>query len=175
MDHRDKQREIVRKLALTGLLTAVGVLGGTLSVPVGFSKCCPMQSVINIIGGVFLGPWYSAAMAFCVALLRNLLGTGSIMAFPGSVCGALLAGLLYRCLPRLWMSCLGEIIGTGIISALLAWPIAIFILGTPSAPFAYVVPFMTAALVGVVIASVLMFLMNRSGALNAMRRLARGD
>ena len=104
-----------------------------------------------------------------------LLGTGSIMAFPGSMCGALLAGLLYRCLPKLWMSCLGEIIGTGIISALLAWPIAIFILGTPSAPFAYVVPFMTAALVGVVIASVLMFLMNRSGALNAMRRLARGD
>ena len=62
-----------------------------------------------------------------------------------------------------------------LFSALLAWPIAIFILGTPSAPFAYVVPFMTAALVGVVIASVLMFLMNRSGALNAMRRLARGD
>ena len=153
----------------------MGVLGGTLSVPVGFSKCCPMQSVINIIGGVFLGPWYATAMAFCVALLRNLLGTGSIMAFPGSMCGALLAGLLYRCLPKLWMSCLGEIIGTGIISALLAWPIAIFILGTPSAPFAYVVPFMTAALVGVVIASVLMFLMNRSGALNAMRRLARGD
>ena len=175
MDHRDKQREIVRKLALTGLLTAVGVLGGTLSVPVGFSKCCPMQSVINIIGGVFLGPWYSTAMAFCVAMLRNLLGTGSIMAFPGSMCGALLAGLLYRCLPKLWMSCLGEIIGTGIISALLAWPIAIFILGTPSAPFAYVVPFMTAALVGVVIASVLMFLMNRSGALNAMRRLAGGN
>ena len=168
MGHKEKQREVIRKIALAGVLTAVGVLGGTLSVPVGFSKCCPMQSVINIIGGVFLGPWYAT-------LLRNLLGTGSIMAFPGSMCGALLAGLLYRCLPKLWMSCLGEIIGTGIISALLAWPIAIFILGTPSAPFAYVVPFMTAALVGVVIASVLMFLMNRSGALNAMRRLARGD
>lgn len=175
MGHKEKQREVIRKIALAGVLTAVGVLGGTLSVPVGFSKCCPMQSVINIIGGVFLGPWYATAMAFCVALLRNLLGTGSIMAFPGSMCGALLAGLLYRCLPKLWMSCLGEIIGTGIISALLAWPITIFILGTPSAPFAYVVPFMTAALVGVVIASVLMFLMNRSGALNAMRRLARGD
>ena len=175
MGHKEKQREVIRKIALAGVLTAVGVLGGTLSVPVGFSKCCPMQSVINIIGGVFLGPWYATAMAFCVALLRNLLGTGSIMAFPGSMCGALLAGLLYRCLPKLWMSCLGEIIGTGIIPALLAWPIAIFILGTPSAPFAYVVPFMTAALVGVVIASVLMFLMNRSGALNAMRRLARGD
>ena len=69
------------------------------------------------------------------------------------------------------MSCLGEVIGTGIISSFLAWPIAIFILGTPSAPFAMLIPFMTAALVGVVIASVLLFLMSRSGALNAMQRL----
>ncbi len=165
-------RKLIHKLALAGILTAIGVLGGTLSVPVGFSKCCPMQSVINIIGGVFLGPWFSLGTAFCISLLRNLLGTGTIMAFPGSMCGALLAGLLYQHLPKVWMSCLGEIIGTGIISSFLAWPIAIFILGTPSAPFAMLVPFMTAALVGVVIASLLLFLMGRSGALDAMHRLA---
>ena len=165
-------RKVVRKLALAGILTAIGVIGGTLSVPVGFSRCCPMQSVINIIGGVFLGPWYSLGMAFCVSLLRNILGTGTIMAFPGSMCGALLAGLLYQWRPKIWMSCLGEVIGTGIISAFLAWPISIFILGTPSAPFAMLVPFMTAALVGVVIASLLLFLMHRSGAIGAMHRLA---
>ena len=164
-------RKVIQKIALAGILTAIGVLGGTLSVPVGFTKCCPMQSVINIIGGVFLGPWYSVGAAFCISLLRNLLGTGTIMAFPGSMCGALLAGLLYQRLPKVWMSCLGEVIGTGIISSFLAWPIAIFILGTPSAPFAMLIPFMTAALVGVVIASVLLFLMSRSGALNAMQRL----
>ena len=168
------ERDVVRKIALAGLLTAVGVLGGTLSVPVGFTKCCPTQSVVNVLGGVFLGPWYSLGMSFCVALLRNILGTGTIMAFPGSMCGALLAGLLYRCLPKLWMSCLGEILGTGIISSFLAWPISIFILGTPSAPFAMVIPFMTAALVGVIIAWVLLFVMDRSGALSAMRRQVGG-
>lgn len=165
-------RKVIRKLALAGVLTALGVLGGTLSVPVGFTRCCPMQSIINVIGGVFLGPWYSLGTAFCISLLRNILGTGTIMAFPGSMFGAVLAGLLYQHLPKLGMACLGEIIGTGILAALAAWPISIFILGTPSAPFAMVVPFMAAALTGVVIASVLLFLMSRSGALDAMHRLA---
>ena len=165
-------RKVIRKLALAGIFTALGVLGGTLSVPVGFSRCCPMQSILNVLGGVFLGPWYSLGTAFCISLLRNILGTGTIMAFPGSMIGAVLAGLLYQWRPKIWASCLGEIVGTGILSALLAYPISIFILGTPTTPLFYVVPFMTAALTGVVIASVLLFLMNRSGALAAMHRLA---
>ena len=32
-------RKVIRKLALAGIFTALGVLGGTLSVPVGFSRC----------------------------------------------------------------------------------------------------------------------------------------
>lgn len=124
MGHKEKQREVIRKIALAGVLTAVGVLGGTLSVPVGFSKCCPMQSVINIIGGVFLGPWYATAMAFCVALLRNLLGTGSIMAFPGSMCGALLCGLVYWKSRNLPATLCAEVIGTGVIGGLAAYPVA---------------------------------------------------
>ena len=83
---------IALSVALAGSLTAVGVVGGTLSIPVGFTRCCPTQSVVNVVAGVFLGPWYSLGMAFCVSLIRNLLGTGTIMAFPGSMCGALLAG-----------------------------------------------------------------------------------
>ena len=154
------------------MLTALGVVGGTLSVPVGFTRCCPMQSIVNVVGGVFLGPWYSVAVAFCISLLRNILGTGTIMAFPGSMCGALLAGLLYQWMPKLGLSCLGEILGTGVISAILAWPIAIFVLGKACGPFTYFVPFMAAALTGAVIAAVLLFVMERSGALAAMHRLA---
>lgn len=165
-------RAVIRKIALAGILTAIGVLGGTLSVPVGFTRCCPMQSIINVVGGIFLGPWYSLGTAFCISLLRNILGTGTIMAFPGSMCGALLAGLLYQWKPRLWASCLGEIVGTGILSAFLAWPIAIFVLGKACGPFTYFLPFMAAALTGVVIASVLIVVMDRTGALSAMHRLA---
>ena len=166
------KHQYVKKLAIAGILTAVGVIGGTLSVPVGFTRCCPMQSVINVIAAIFLGPWYSLGTAFCISLLRNILGTGTIMAFPGSMCGALLAGLLYRWCPNLGLACLGEMIGTGVISVILAWPIAIFVLGKACGPFTYFVPFMAAAVTGVIIASVLVFLLRKSGAMNAMERLA---
>ena len=46
-----------------------------------------------MICAVFLGPWYGVAVAFAASLLRNLLGMGSLMAFPGSMCGALLCGM----------------------------------------------------------------------------------
>lgn len=35
----------------------------------------------------------AVAAAFAASLLRNVLGLGSLMAFPGSMCGALLCGL----------------------------------------------------------------------------------
>lgn len=167
-----KDHKAVKKLALAGILVAVGVVGGTLSVPVGFTRCCPTQSVINVISAMFLGPWYSVGVAFCIATLRNVLGTGTIMAFPGSICGALLAGLLYAWMPKLPLACLGEIIGTGVISAFLAFPIAIFVLGKQCGPFTYFMPFMVAAITGVVIASVLVFILNKSGALKVMANIA---
>ena len=172
MGHKEKQREVIRKIALAGVLTAVGVLGGTLSVPVGFSKCCPMQSVINIIGGMFLGPWYATAMAFCVALLRNLLGTGSIMAFPGSMCGALLCGLMYWKTKNLPATLCAEVFGTGIIGGLLSYPIAIAFMGVVAgsiAFYAYVVPFLVSTVGGSILAGILVFTLQRSGALKSMR------
>ena len=164
------KHQYVKKLAIAGILTAVGVIGGTLSVPVGFTRCCPMQSVINVIAAIFLGPWYSLGTAFCISLLRNILGTGTIMAFPGSMCGALLAGLLYRWRPNLGLACLGEMIGTGVISVILAWPIAIFVLGKACGLFTYFVPFMTVAVTGSIIAWVLVYILKKNGAMSAMSR-----
>ena len=169
------QNANVKKLAIAGILTALGVIGGSMSIPVGFTRCAPMQSLINVLSAVFLGPWYAVASAFCISVLRNILGTGTIMAFPGSMCGALLAGLLYRAKPQLPMACAGEMIGTGVISAFLAWPIAIFVLGRQAGPFTYFLPFMAAAVSGVVIASVIVFLMKKSGAFEYLKRLAGNE
>ena len=100
------------------------MIGGTLSIPIGFTRCCPMQSIVNVLAAVFVGPWYGLGMAFCTSVIRNLLGTGTLMAFPGSMCGALLAGLSVplaaQAAPGLpWVK-----LGTGVISSFLAWPIA---------------------------------------------------
>ena len=84
------QQRSIKKLALAGVLCAVAVVGSVfVSFPVFGSKCAPVQHMVNILCAVFLGPWYGVAVAFAASLLRNLLGVGSLLAFPGSMCGAL--------------------------------------------------------------------------------------
>ena len=77
-----------KKLALAGVLCAVAVVGSMFSFPVFGSKCAPVQHMVNVLCAVLLGPWYGVGAAFVASLLRNLLGLGSLMAFPGSMCGA---------------------------------------------------------------------------------------
>ena len=90
-----KQSDTVKKLAMAGVLTAVAVVGSLLSFPIFGSKCAPVQHMVNILAAVVLGPGWGVGIAFCASLLRNLLGLGSLMAFPGSMIGALCCGLAY--------------------------------------------------------------------------------
>ena len=87
----------------------------------------------------------------------------------------MLAGLLYRWQPKLPLACLGEIVGTGVISSFLAWPIAHLLMGRACGPFTYFVPFMAVALTGSIIAAVLVFVLKKSGALAAMARMAGNE
>ena len=89
-----KNKINIRKITLTGIFIAISVIGSLFSFPVLGSKCAPIQHLMNIMGAVFLGPWYTLAAAFITSILRNLLGLGTLMAFPGSMCGALLSGVL---------------------------------------------------------------------------------
>ena len=118
-----------KKLALAGVLCAVAVVGSMFSFPVFGSKCAPVQHMVNVLCAVLLGPWYGVAVAFVASLLRNLLGLGSLMAFPGSMCGALLCGIVYHKTKNLLATLCGEVFGTGIIGGLLAWPVAVFLMG----------------------------------------------
>ena len=86
----------VKKLALAGMFCALAVVGSVFSFPIFGSKCAPVQHMVNILCAVLLGPYYGVGVAFVASLLRNLLGLGSLMAFPGSMFGALLCGLTYH-------------------------------------------------------------------------------
>ena len=88
-----KQNDTVKKLALAGVLTAVAVVGSFISFPILGSKCAPVQHMVNVLAAVVLGPWWGVGIAFAASLIRNLLGLGSLMAFPGSMVGALCCGL----------------------------------------------------------------------------------
>ena len=156
----------VKKLTLAGILTAVGVVCSTLYIPVGVSKIFPVQHFINVLAGVILGPGYVVAMAFATSLLRNIMGTGSLLAFPGSMCGALLCAVLYQKTRRLCFAFLGEIVGTGIIGALLAYPIAAVFLSGTAAFYGFIVPFGLSSACGSVFAIVLFGALKRTGILN---------
>ena len=78
--------------------------------------------MVNVICAVFLGPWYGVVVAFAASLLRNALTLGSLLAFPGSMCGALLCGLVYWKTKNLPATLVGEVFGTGIIGGLLSYP-----------------------------------------------------
>ena len=108
-----------KKLAVAGILCAVAVVGSMFSFPVFGSKCAPVQHMVNILCAVFLGPWYGVGAAFVASLLRNLLGLGSLLAFPGSMCGALLCGVAYWKSRNLPLTLVAEVFGTGIIGGLL--------------------------------------------------------
>ena len=71
----------IKKLTLTALFTAVAVVGSMFSFPVLGSKCAPVQHLVNVLCAVTVGPWWGLAQAFMAALIRNLTGLGSPLAF----------------------------------------------------------------------------------------------
>ena len=157
---------------MVNVLCAVAVVGSMLQFPVFGSQCAPVQHMVNVICAVFLGPGYGVAVAFLASLLRNLFHLGSLLAFPGSMCGALLCGLMYWKTKNLPATLCAEVFGTGIIGGLLSYPIAIAFMGVVAgsiAFYAYVVPFLISTVAGSILAGALVFALKRSGALKTMQ------
>ena len=143
----------VRKLSFTALFVAAGVLSAHLVyIPVGIAKCFPVQHAINILLAVLLGTRYAVSGAFCISLLRVALGTGSLLAFPGSMFGAALAGLFYQRTGRIIGAVAGEIIGTGILGSLTAYPVAKYLIGSDIGALFFMIPFLVSSFGGGVIA-----------------------
>ena len=167
-----KTNSSVKKLALAAVFCAVAVVGSLFSFPVFGSTCAPVQHMVKVLCAVLLGPGWGLGAAFCASLIRNLLGLGSLMAFPGSMCGALLCGLAYRKTRKLLPTMVGEVLGTGIIGGLLAYPVAVWLMGVPAAIvtfYAYIVPFLISTVAGAVLAGVIVFALEKNGALSQMQ------
>ena len=162
----------IRKTALAGILIAVAVVGSLFSFPVLGSRCAPVQHLVNILSAVLLGPWYSLAIAFITSLIRVLTGLGSPLAFPGSMFGALLAGLLYKKLKKMPAAVVGEVLGTSILGGLCAYPIAILVMGQSAgevAFYAYIIPFLISTAGGAVLASILLLALNKTGVIRKFK------
>ena len=154
-----------RKCTYAGILTAIAVLGSVLSFPVLGSRCAPVQHLVNILAAVLLGPFWGIGVAFAASLLRNIAGLGSLMAFPGSMIGALCCGIVYHCTRRIGITCLAEALGTGILGALAAYPVAAVLMGlNPTSYTVYILPFLISTGVGSAAAFLLLrFLLPQMG------------
>ena len=161
-----------KKLAIAGVLCAVAVVGSMFSIPVFGSKCSPVQHMVNILCAVLLGPTYGVSAAFAAALIRNLLGLGSLMAFPGSMFGALVCGIVYAKTKNIFGTLIGEVFGTAILGGLCAYPIAIFFMGQSAAGlafYAYIIPFLISTAGGAMISAVLIYSLKKTGVLHTMQ------
>lgn len=141
-----------KRLTTISVLVAIATLGSQfIWFPAGIAKAYPVQHVISVIAAITLGTGPAVTIAFIVSLLRNILGLGSLLAFPGSMVGALLAGLFYKYFRKKYVAAIGEIIGTGLIGALFAIPFAKILMGTSFGAFFFIPPFLISSLSGALI------------------------
>lgn len=153
------------KLTLMAMLVAIGTFGSSmLWIPAGIAKAYPVQHAINVLAAVLLGPIPAVAIAFVIGLLRNLLGVGTLLAFPGGMIGALLAGYLFQKLKRPWGASVGEVVGTGLIAPLVCVPFAQLFMGKDIAALALMPSFLVSTSVGALIG---LFLVSRLRKTNA--------
>ncbi len=161
-----------KKLAIAGVFCAVAVVGSLFSFPVFGSKCSPVQHMVNILCEVLLGPGDVVGVAFAASLFRNMLSLGSLMAFPGSMFGALVCGLVYRRTKNILGTLIGEVFGTAILGGLCAYPIAILFMGIGAADvafYAYIIPFFISTAAGAIISALLIYSLKKANVLHNMQ------
>ncbi len=158
-------RMSTQKLALMAVLIAIGVAtAGTIWFPAGVARAYPMQHAINVLAAVLLGPGPAVVIAFIIGVLRNILGLGTLLAFPGGMIGACLAGVAYRMAGRrLYGAVGGEVFGTAVLGGLLSVPVARWVMGQEAAALFFVPPFAISSIIGASIGVVVVYALNRAG------------
>lgn len=153
----DTQGIALKKLTVTALFIGLGVLlAPIVSFPLAGARVFPLQHLINVLLAVLLGWRYSVSGAFCISSIRIVLGVGTVLAYPGSMIGAFLSGIVYHKTHSIWGAVIGEIIGTGVLGGLIAYPVAAFVLGSKAlALWAFVVAFLPNTIIGALCAAAL--------------------
>ena len=142
-----KHQKSLLKMILLSMLVAIGVV---ISPILRVEGMCPMAHFINIVCSVFLGPWYSLLCATLIGVIRMLTMGIPPLALTGAVFGAFLSGVLYRASKgRLIFAVLGEVIGTGIIGAVVSYPVMTLLWGYEGLGWLYYIPsFICGTLIG---------------------------
>ena len=154
-----------RKLVLTAMLACLAFVLNTF---VYFPTMAPFQHFVNVMAAVILGPWYGCAAAFVCGVLRMMTGR-TIQAVVGAIFGPILGGLLYKKTHNLFLTAIGEVIGTGILGALAAYPLMTWFYGLEGVSWYYYVPFyIPSAVVGALMGVAVLLTLKHSGYLSRL-------
>lgn len=163
------KKSIIKKEIFTALLASMGYV---LSTFVHFPRMAPFQHFINVIAAVFLGPFWGFTCALLTGLMRMILNGSTILAVIGAVVGAFLSGLLYQKFQKLIWAVVGEVIGTGILSAIISYPFMRIFYGLPrTSVFTYVPFFIPASLMGALLGYALLKTLDKSKLLTYLKSL----
>ncbi len=163
-----------RKVAYAVVLVALGViLAPYTSIPIGIARVNPTQHFVNVLAAVLLGPWYAVTVALVISIIRNALGVGTLLAFPGSMIGAFLAGYTYRMMRNVYGAAVAEIIGTGIVGSLVGvYLVAPVFMGRATELSVLMSSFLGSTIVGSVIAVAALKVLARAGYTPLVKREA---
>ena len=164
-----KDSKRLLKLVVLSMLVAIGVV---ISPILRFEGMCPMAHLINIVCSVLLGPWYSLLCAALIGVIRMAVMGIPPLALTGAIFGAFLSGVFYRMSKgKIVFSVLGEVIGTGIIGAIVSYPVmTLFWNKSGLTPFFYVPSFICGTLIGGSIAFVFLRKLANSGMLEKIQK-----
>ncbi len=168
-----KRYNLIRMIMMA-MLVAIGVV---ISPLLRVEGMCPMAHLINITAAVFLGPLDAFLVALMIGVLRMSLMGIPPLALTGAVFGALLSGILYRVSKgKIWAAVLGEIIGTGIIGAIVSYPVMTFLWGREGLSWLFYVPsFICGTLIGGSIAFIFLYQLQRAGMLRQIQERLSGE
>lgn len=159
----------IQKMTVLAMLIALGVV---ISPVLRVEGMCPMAHFINIICSVLLGPWYSLLCAVLIGILRMAFMGIPPLALTGAVFGAFLSGVLYRLSKgRMLFAVTGEVIGTGLIGAVVSYPVMAGLMGRTGLTWLFYVPgFICGTLIGGSVAYLFLGYLNRAKVLVSFQR-----
>lgn len=158
------------KLIFMAMMIAIGVV---ISPILRVEGMCPMAHLINVTCAVFIGPFPSLVCAALIGIIRMIFMGIPPLALTGAIFGAFFSGLFYRLSKgKIFFAVLGEIFGTGIIGAIISYPVMTYIWGRDGLTWFFYVPsFVAGTLIGGSIAFILLKQLNKMGQLNKIQGL----
>ena len=164
------QNTKLTKMIFWAMMVAVGVV---ISPLLRIEGMCPMAHFINVTCAVLLGPWYAFLCALAIGLIRMAFMGIPPLALTGAVFGAALSGILYRASKgKIIFAFLGEVIGTGIIGAIVSYPVMALLWGRTGLTWLFYVPsFICGTLIGGSVAFIFLKYLNKAKMLVKMQQM----